>query len=443
MRGVIVPASVISGDRPLYKNTLCAFGAIPILILGVMLAAGCSGKTGTYDEMDNSGEMGKIVREEYAAFFKAVQRLGESGASGIEDSTLIKLAAKATDQVVADVRAFPATLQSRLALDALSYAACDLSRSPGFSRIDISVFWEMALLNPIIVKGREYIHSGRKNSSTHIQLVRALQRGMDTRASTQMLLDVLPIVGPVPSPDIMEIAASDSLVLKRVYDLILYSRSLQNIPPPIWMLTGAWFLAIDTQGFFPSFYTLVPVVADREAYLTIRMYEPGAVYESVFRDFVPGDSSLYDAWVNRAKTAMNTLTVDDAFVDGVRSSGLPTDDAHYFFNDYFVHTDSDSVKKEFYIILKRPKVVEDNIRFTGVDSITVVFAQPQISRRPAGKFIPLSAKRFEGKSMVDGRIVPDRYGAGKAWLMPIGAHSDSIITRLEKESLPKFSVSGS
>ncbi len=427
------------GEFHVNVKSFCAAGFAAVLLTGIILFAGCSQKTGTYDELDKSGDVEKMVRRNYAAFFQAVQKLGSSSVSATDDTVLVNRATLAAARVVAEVKEYPGTIQSRLALDALSYAARELTRSPGFARPTVSAFWESSLLDPIITKGREYMQSGNVNTSTHIQLVRALQRGMDTKASTRTFLDVLPVVGPAPSPEVMELAASDSLVLKRIHDLILYSRSLQAASPPDWMLTGPWFLAIDIPGFFPCFYSLIPVLIDRDQYLTLRMYEPGAVYERVYHDPVPDNPDAYRVWLNRAETAMNPLRIDRTFAEGVNRSGLPVLDAHYFFNDYFVNTEIDSVKKEFFIILKRPAVAESNLRYTGVDSISIVFTVPKIAR-PESLLTTLEASRYIGKTLTDGQVTPERIGSGKAWLMPLGAHSDSILRRLREESLPKISV---
>ena len=414
-------------------------GLAAFLFAGVIFFVGCSQKTGTYDELNKNGEVEKMVRLKYASLFRAVQNFGASVSPVLADSVLEGRAAIAARQVAAEAKPYPSTLQSRLALDALSYAARELTRSPGFSRPEVDGFWEESLLGPIVTKGREYMQSGLVNSSTHLQLVRALQRGMDNKASTQTFLDVLPVVGPAPSDEVMDLAAADSLVLKRIHDLILYSRSLQSAPPPDWMLSGAWFLAIDIPGFFPSFYSLVPILVKRDLYLTLRMYEPGAVYERLYNDPVPGDRAAYDVWVNRAKSAFNPLKVDRTFAEKIAQSNLPVHDAHYFFNDFFVNTEIDTVKKEFHLILKRPKVVEDNQQVVGVDSISVVFALPKIVR-PDSIFTMLPASRFQGQSISDSQIIPEKRGSGKAWLMPLGAHSDSILHRLREEALPKISV---
>jgi hypothetical protein len=423
----------------LQKKILYVLGLAAFLTVGIMLWVGHSRVVGTYDDLDKSGEVEKIVHREYRSFFRAVENLGGSAAPSLSDSTLVKRAAKAADRIFAEVKDYPATVQSRLALDALSYAARGLTRSPGFVRPAVQGFWEMSLLNPIIAKGREYMQSGQGNPSTHRQLILALQRGMDNKATTQIFLNVLPVFGPAPSPEVMEIAASDSLTLKRIHDLILYSRSLQKAAPPDWMLTGPWFLALDIPGFFPSFYGLIPVLINKDQYLTFRIYDAGDVYERVFHDPAPANPTNSDAWLNRANTALSPLTINRVFADGVRGSGLPTRDAHYFFNDYFVNTEVDSVRKEFYLIIKRPKVVDDTFHITGMDSITVTFTLPKIAG-PDSIFTLLPANRLVGQSLVDGRLVPEKRGNGKAWLMPLGAHSDSILRRLAEEAKPKISV---
>ncbi|MHB9029391.1 MAG: hypothetical protein ACYC9O_11545 [Candidatus Latescibacterota bacterium] len=412
------------------------FVFLPFL-LALLLA--CSREIETYDSLEQRGIAEETVRKKYGNFFDAVRELELKGSAGEPDSSLIRKASAATDRVAADVRAFPQTVESRLALDALSYAARDLARSSGFSRFAIIDFWSMALLNPLFVTGREFAKTGQENVSTRMQLVKALQRGMDKRATTQMFLDILPIFGTAPDSSLMRFAATDSLVFRRIHDLILYARSRQPAPPPYWLATGAWLMAIDIPGFFPGFFAFAPIIEGRDMYFATRRYDPGEVYERVFRDPAPQDPSGNDAWIARAGAAMNPLVCDDAFADSARTSGLPIFDAHYFFNDYLIQTDADSVKKEFIIILKRDKLTESGFEFIGADSMAVTFSLPQLSR-PEGKVTVLRAERHQGASLMNGQVTPGKSGTGKAYLMELGEHSDAILRKLQEASLPKISV---
>jgi hypothetical protein len=254
-----------------------------------------------------------------------------------------------------------------------------------------------------------------------------------------MFLDLLPIFGTAPDSSLMRFAETDSLILRRIHDLVLYARSRQPAPPPYWLATGAWLMAVDIPGFFPGFFAFVPVIEGRDMYFATRMFEPGEVYERVFRDPAPRDPSENDAWIARASAAMNPLVCNDAFADSARTSGLPVFDAHYFFKDYLVVTDADSVKKEFMIILKRDKLTESGFEFIGADSIRVTFTLPQLSR-PEGKVTTLRAERYLGASMLNGRVSPGNSGTGKAYLMALGEHSDAVLRKLQEASLPKISV---
>jgi hypothetical protein len=287
----------------------------------------------------------------------------------------------------------------------------------------------MALLNPIIVTGGEYIRSGKVNVSTHLQIVKALRRGVGLKATIRHFMDILPVVGPVPPSEIMSVAEKDSLLFRRIHDLILYSRSLQVASPPAWMITGAWFCAVKITGFYPMFFSLIPVIVDNELFLAIRIHEPGEVYAVAFRDPAPSDKAAYDAWLARGSAAMDSLVIDRTFAERVKNSGLPTWDAHYFFNDYIVSTDADSVKKEFSVSLKRGNVFEDSFHYAGEDSVTITFSSSQFSR-PDSTFIVLGAFRRQGAMMYRTRHVPANSGSGKAYLMPIGAHDASILRRI-------------
>jgi len=416
------------------------FWIIPaFLASAIMVFSGCSRSIGTYDELDQDGRVEEMVRKKYGPFFKMVRELCEAGAADRPDSSQIRKAASATDPVVADARTFPHTVESRLALDALSYAAGEMVKSSGFSRSEVSDFWQMALLDPIMVIGKRFAASGSNNVSTRMQLVKAIQRGVEQKATARMFLDILTVTGTAPDSSFMRFAEADSLVFRQIHDLILFAWSRQPAPPPYWMVTGSWLMALDVPGFFPFFFALSPVVKDRDMYLAIRIYEPGEIYERVFRDPAPSDPSENDAWLSRAGAAMNPLVCDDAFADSARTSGLSTHDAHYFFNDYLVHTDADSVKKEFMIILKREKLAQSAFEFIGADSIQVTFSLPQLSK-PEGKVTVLRAERHQGASLLNGTVTPGKSGTGKGCLMALGEHSDEILRKLQEAALPKISV---
>lgn len=414
--------------------------SIPLLcfIFALIAASACSRSSGTYGEIESRNAVESTVRAKYGDFFAAVKALDEAGAKGGVDSVLIRRTASRTDRVIADARSFPKTVESRLALDALSYAARDLARSPGFARANVAGFWAGALLQPMLFIGNEFCRRGDDNPATRMQLVKALGRGVGDKATTDIYLQLLPIIGAAPDSTIMRAADADSLVFKHLHDLILYGRSLQPVPPPNWMLTGAWFLALDIPGFFPDFFGIVPVLDGRETYLTVCFFEPGEVYERVFRDPAPARDVEKEAWIARADAVMKTLSFDDARADSVRTSGLETYTAHYFFDDYLVYTGIDSVRKEFIITLKRPRIVEGP-KSIGEDSIRVVFSLPKI-KKPDGRVTVLELTRYQGETVAGNRRIPAKTGAGRAFLMPLGEHSSAMQRKLAQATMPKISV---
>lgn len=414
------------------------------LTAAVVLAAGagCSKKeTRSYDEIEKAGEIEKYVRSEYASFFKAVRKLGETYGSGTAeaDSVMIAETARMTDRVIEDMRPFPTTRESRLAFDALSYAAHDLTLLAGFDAMDVELFWRNALLDPIFTKGNEYVKSGKTNDSTLLQLVMSIKRGMGDKATGDMLLNVISIVGPNPSEQVMQVCKSDSLVFRKVLDLLVYSRSLQELGPPVWMMTGPWLVAVDIEGWPLSFYCLKPVIIGDAFYLTFRDYTLGDVYAAVYNDPVPRDGAETDAWLTRASSALDTLRINAEFAERVRKSSLVTYGAHNYFNDYLLSATADTVKMEFSVIFKREQVVEDTFQYAGVDSIAITFSQREIMSR-AETVTPLMAMRYVGDTMVAGQYIPARRGEGMAFLMPMGVHDEEILRRIRESMLPEITV---
>ena len=410
-----------------------------LFIIGIY--AGCSRASENYDDLEKAGRVENLVRKQYSGFFRTMKMLGEykPAPTAPSDSLLFKKAASATDDVIRDVRAFPATIESRLAIDALSYAARDLTVSPDFSQTLVSDFWEMALLNPIFTKGREYMKTGVTNASTQIQLVKSLQRGMGTKATSSMLEEAIPIVGPIPVAEVMNIAAKDTLVVRKIHDLILYSQSLQKIGPPLWMVTGPWFMAVTVEGFLPCFYSFVPILIDRDLYLSFKSFKPAEVYETLYHDPAPSDGSALLTWLTKVRAALDSMKFDDSFADRVKDCRLPIYDTHYLFDDYMVQTAGDSLKKEYYVTFKREKMIQNKFQYSGVDSIAVTFTQSQISK-PEGKIITLNAYRYQGSSINNGRYLPELSGVGKAYLMALGKHDLALLDNLRRAWMPKITV---
>jgi len=411
-------------------------------MIGLFLFASCSHEVAPYDDLVEKGRIEGLVRKKYAGFFKGISQLAmvrNSSEDVPPDSIYIKKAAQLTDNVITDVRQFPLTVDSRLAFDALSYGALDLRTAGSFSHNDVAFFWENALLDPLLTKGREYVKSGMSNESTLLQIVQALQRGMGDKVTNDMLLALITIIGPKPPEKVIEFCRADTLAFKRIYDLIYYSRSLQKYGPPLWMTTGAWFLGVDIKGLPFAFFCLKPIIADKMLYLTFRDYNHGTFYAAVFDDPVPEDSGKMDAWLTRAEAVMSSLTFDDKLAERITRCSLPTYDTHNFYSDYLIYTDADSLKKEYMVTLKRERIHDSPFAFAGVDSITVLFSTKQITTGE-GLMTPLSAVRVMGSSMSGGRVIPGRKGEGTAYLIPIGVHSPEMLKQIQEATLPEVKV---
>ena len=390
--------------------------ALFYVIITIMILGSCSREMPSYDQLVKEGRLEEYVRKQYGDFFKAVHRLTQITTSTSEsspDSTFIKKAAQETDKVIADVRSFPGTVDSRFAFDALSYAAQDLSVSGKAVEAEVSFFWENALIDPLLIRGQTLAKTNFSNESTHLQIIQALKRGMGDKATGEMLMRIIPIVGPTPSPAVMEECKADTLVFRKIHDLIIYSRSLQRYGPPLWMTTGKWLMALEIEGWPFSFFCLEPIIADKSLYLAFRDYNQGSFYAAAFDDPVPEDTEKTDAWLTRAGAVMSSLAIDEEIATRITRCSLPTHDTHTFYNDYLIHTDADSVKKEFTVVLKRDKVYDSTFEFAGIDSITINFTTAQIDK-PDGMITSLAATRFQGPSMSGGRSNPGHNGKGTA-----------------------------
>jgi len=412
--------------------------------LAVVFALSCSreSEVGSYDDFQKEGRLEKHVRKEYAGFFKALDRIAalEAESAGTEaDSILFGKASKETDRVIGDMRDFSSTLRSRFAYDALSLGAGDLSVSPAFGREDVAFFWEHALLEPMIFMGRQYRRAESTNESALLQIVRSLRGGMGDKATGNMLMDLIPVVGPVPPQSVLDLCGADSLLFKKIFDLIVFSRSLQKIGPPLWMTTGAWFLALECGNMPFAFFALEPVVIEKSLYLTFRDYDHATVYSTVFDDPLPSDPEKEDAWLTRASAVMNNLVIDDEIADRITKSPLPTHDLHNFYNDYLLYTSADSLKKEFTISLKRDRAQDDQFSVTGMDSIAVMFDAARITDRES-LVTRLAATRQLGTSMRAGRLIPGRKSEGTGYLIPIGVHSMDLFNKIKNESMPNIKV---
>ncbi|MCD6308764.1 MAG: hypothetical protein J7M24_07195 [Candidatus Latescibacteria bacterium] len=415
-----------------------AVGIVP----AALLIASCSKEMKTYDELSAEGGIESLARRNYRDFFRAAGDIGKLDAEAFDaesDSALFGKVFELTDRLIADVRMFPGTVQSRIALDALTYAAADLLESPAIGRPDVSNYWRIGLLDPVFTEGQEYIKAGKTNDSTILQLITALQRGMGNRADDDMLLEAITIVGPAPSRTVLERCNEDSLVFKRVHDLIIYSRSLQEMGPPIWMMTGPWLMAVAIEGWPLQFYCLKPLIFENDYYLTFRDYTQGEVYAAAYDDPIPDDSALMDGWLARASAWLDSLAFTDEFAAHIRYCGLPTWDAHNFYNDLMLQATADSAKSEYRIIFKREKVEGGAFQFAGVDSTEIVLTEREIMSR-ADTVTPLMANHYLGESIIDGQFVGVRRGEGMAYVMPMGEHDDAIVREFQQKRRPKIDM---
>lgn len=411
-------------------------GLAAIVMAVMAFAAGCSKKTVSYDSLEAEGQTEATVRRQYSEFFDLLTQVTETAEP---DSILLNRMFDATDVVVHAITDFPGTLESRLALDALSYGAKTVANAQSFRKPVVREYWRVGLMEPILIKSRVYVRNDRHNESSQVQLVKAIQRGAGSRVTDDMLLDLIPLVGPVPSDSLLAICEADTLALRRIHDLLLYSRSLQEIGPPLWMATGDWLMVVDVDGSRPGFYGLRTRMIDSLLYVTFRDFSPGTVYEKVCRDSLPPASADQDAWLKRATAWLDSLTIDAEFASSAQTSGLPLYDAHNIYNDYMIAAYGDSVKKQFDLIIKRQAFTPNSFQFAGVDSIDVVFDVDQITQ-PGEPITLLNAHRYLGGSMSNGQYVPPKSSDGHAYIMPLGRHDPAILQRLIDARRPIINV---
>ena len=416
--------------------------------LCIITAMGCSPDIASYDDLANESGVEREARSRYGDLFTAVERLDRAASTADDapiDSVLVKRASREVDRVVEVIQDFPGTVASRVAFDAVSYAAAGLAVSPNLGHAQIEAFWENGLLVPLFVTGFKSVTEGTRNDSVHLQILKALQRGIGPAPTEQMLTDCMPILSVVPSEEIMEFCNADTLVFKKIHDLLIYARSLQEVDPPLWLLSGQWLLGLQFGEEVPIFIILVPHFVEGVPYLAFRDFRPGDVYAEVYDDPVPDDRTLWDSWLVRADAVLGGLAFDTAFAGRVKQSELPDGEAHYFFDDYLVQTTADSVKREIYLTFYRQRNQQGDFEYTGKDSITVVFDEPHIGQFD-GQVTELAADRHIGASLVGGRRYARQDLTGTAYLMQIGEH-DLAIPQAYLEQLretlgtPEISVS--
>ncbi len=205
----------------------------------------------------------------------------------------------------------------------LSYAATTGPARKGFGWkiAPISGIWRSS---SIFVVGKEYMRTGTPNISTHIQIVNALKRGIGSHANARHFYDMLTVVGTVPPPRVMAIAEKDSLLLRKVFNVIIYGRGCQQAPPPSWMVAGPWFATVRMPGAYPMFFALVPVVVDdeRSSFSHVR----AGMCSGLFHAPYPRTEEVR-RMARAREVAMDSLKINSDFADSVRTVRLPVWDA--------------------------------------------------------------------------------------------------------------------
>ncbi len=410
------------------------------LIIG--LATGCSPDLKSYDQLILEGKLESTARREYEILFTSIGKLvpGETAEPAVPDSAALKRVEKAAAAVVEEMKSFPGTVKSRVALDALSYAAADLAKASSFSHETVENVWQNSLLMPLFSAG-ESLMTSSVNESAHFQLIKALHRGIGQHATEEFLVRSIPLVGITPSDAVMKICEADTVMFKKISDLLIYTRSLQKFDPPTWMLSGPWFMALEYgENTLPaSFFTFVPVFVDEVPYLSFKDFNLGEVYAAVYDDPIPEDRTKWNAWLTRADAIMSALTIDRAFAERIRNCGLSTTNTHNFYNDFLLHSDADTTKKEFSISLLRNPVQEGELTYTGIDSIAVTFSSQQVVQ-PHPIITVLEASRTLGEAMRDGNFYAGERLKATAYMMPMGEHSDAMVRKYERDNGIKIEV---
>ncbi len=415
-----------------------------IFICIALFIANCSPDVpSSYEELEREGRVESFAREMHKDFFAALQNY-ETAYSAPEispvDSTLRIALSAQTDILIEEIDRFPATVESRIALDALSYGAKELTESPGMTNTDISMFWEYGLMYPLFTFAVDYANSGEVNDSAHLQLIKALRRGMGSNATDQMVVDCIAIVGVKPSDEVMAYCETDSLVFKKVHDLVIYSRSLQKTDPPSWMLSGDWFLSIEFDGLPTLFIALRPDMIDDVPYLAFKDFTQGEVYAAVFEDPVPENKDKWEAWLARADAVMRNAEFDGSIAERVRTSGLSTNDAHNFYSDYLFHTEADTTGNAFHMSLVRQKDQISAFEFAGMDSITIIMSASDFHDQETN-VREMTVTRIIGASMTENGYIPRKNFLGRAFMMPLGAHDQNRVVEYQESKQPEIDIS--
>lgn len=413
---------------------------ISLSVLTGILLSGCSSDISSYEELEKTGKTKSVAEKKYKKFFKTIKKLSLLQEISLKDSLLVRTAEKLSREVRNDTSEFPSTIKSRIALDAVSFACEELNGSKILNKPEIYPFWRDSLFTTIYTTGRNFMEKGDINESAHLQVVKAVRRSIGSQVTDDTVLSILPIIGVSPSAELFKYCDSDTLFLKKIHDLIIYSRSLQKTDPPVWMLSGVWFAGVSLPMMSPIFISFVPNMIEGAPYISFKDYNLGEVYAEIFKDPVPKDESKWKEWLDRADKTLKSISYDSAFAKKVEDSSLPVYDAHNFFGNYLIHTDIDTLKKEFLLSLSKGKATGQDMSVAGSDSISFVFPERYLVK-PDSIITPIKVTRITGSSVIQGQIIPASQVEGTAYFMPMGKRKWDIINQYrELNSKGKFKV---
>jgi hypothetical protein len=199
-------------------------------------------------------------------------------------------------------------------------------------------------------------------------------------------------------------------------------------------------MAVDIEGWPLSFYCLKSVIVENEPYMVFRTYDQGSVYTAATGDSFPDSDDAQDAWFERAQAFFDTMRIDDAFAEDIKNNAtLPHWDAHYYYNDYIISGDADTVDVRYMVSLSRSQVTNNMYNTAGKDSLYVEFEIDEI-HRPGQPMTVLDATRTLGRSIVGGNAIEGQTGTGFAYIMPFGDHDLSLPRKMMEDSMPEIII---
>jgi hypothetical protein len=123
----------------------------------------------------------------------------------------------------------------------------------------------------------------------------------------------------------------------------------------------------------------------------------------------------------------------------VKKCTLPVHDTHYYYHDYLLSAQADTLAKQYSMTLKTDRVDLSAFEFSGEDSLRAVFNEDEVRFAPDVMY-KLTAERIQGGSMSGGRYSPVSRTTGTAYLMPMGLHDQSIMDDLIRRIMPDIKV---